>query len=56
MTEIDRLAGLFAALGADDAHGWARSEAKESSSAFPSATSCPRPSTGVLRHDAHLVP
>ncbi|WP_455351442.1 hypothetical protein [Streptomyces sp. SYSU K217416] len=29
MTEIDRLAGLFAALGADDPQSWARSEAEE---------------------------
>lgn len=29
MTEIDKLTGLFEALGADDAPGWAESEAEE---------------------------
>ena len=29
MTDIDKLTGLFEALGADDAQGWAESEAEE---------------------------
>lgn len=29
MTDIDKLTGLFEALGADDASGWAESEAEE---------------------------